>query len=208
VKYRLVIFDFDGTLADTFPWFVSVFDAVADKYGFRRIDKSEIEVYRGLDARQIVKRLGVPFWKLPFVAAHMRTLIARDIEQVALFPGIPELLERLHSEGVLLAVVSSNSEANVRHVLGARISSLIQRFECGSSMYGKASRFKRVLRLTRVPAQSALSVGDELRALAAARVVGIPFGAVTWGFTTPNALEAGSPDHLFGSVDDIAAAVL
>ena len=207
MKYRLVIFDFDGTLADTFPWFVGVFDAVADKYGFRRIDKSEIELYRGLDARQIVKRLGVPFWKLPFVAAHMRTLIAQDIEQVALFPGIPELLARLHSEGVLLAVVSSNSEANVRHVLGPRLSSMIQRFECGSSMHGKASRFKRVLRTTGVPAQSALSVGDELRDLAAARVVAIPFGAVTWGFTTPNALEAGSPDHLFGSVDEIAAAV-
>ena len=37
VRYKLVIFDFDGTLADSFPWFAGVLNGVADRYGFRRV---------------------------------------------------------------------------------------------------------------------------------------------------------------------------
>ena len=38
MTYRLAIFDFDGTLADSFPFFLSVFNTIADRHGFRRID--------------------------------------------------------------------------------------------------------------------------------------------------------------------------
>jgi phosphoglycolate phosphatase len=38
MTYRLAIFDFDGTLADSFPFFLSVFNTIADLHGFRRID--------------------------------------------------------------------------------------------------------------------------------------------------------------------------
>jgi NAD(P)-dependent dehydrogenase (short-subunit alcohol dehydrogenase family) len=72
MAYKMVIFDLDGTLADTFPWFLSVLNGVADRYRFRRIEKHEVERLRGFNARQMVKHLGVPAWKLPLIARHMR----------------------------------------------------------------------------------------------------------------------------------------
>ncbi len=53
MRYRLVIFDLDGTLADSFPWFVRNVNGVADKFGFRRIASQDIAALRGLGPREI-----------------------------------------------------------------------------------------------------------------------------------------------------------
>jgi phosphoglycolate phosphatase len=64
-----------------------------------------------------------------------------------------------------------------------------------------------VLRRAGVRVQEAIYVGDELRDGDAARAVGIAFGAVTWGYATPDALRALSPDRLFTSIEEIAPAI-
>src|SRR5919107_141768 len=118
--YRLAIFDFDGTLADSFPWFLGVIDSVADRYDFKRIEGHEIEALRHKSAREIIAHLAVPRWRLPLIARHMRTLAARDPDAARLFEGVGRALERLTQAGLAVAVVSSNSEANVRRALGPR----------------------------------------------------------------------------------------
>ena len=55
MKYKLVIFDFDGTLADTFPWILSILDAVADKYKVKKVERSELETFRTYDAGKLMK---------------------------------------------------------------------------------------------------------------------------------------------------------
>ena len=84
MKYRLAIFDFDGTLADSLPWFRSVFNSVATRYGFRALDDAEFEELRGMGNREIIRRVGVPLWKIPLIAAHMKRLMAEDIDGIAL----------------------------------------------------------------------------------------------------------------------------
>ena len=48
MKYRLAIFDLDGTLVDSFPWFMSVVNSVADRHGFRRLEPVQADAVRGL----------------------------------------------------------------------------------------------------------------------------------------------------------------
>ncbi len=142
MRFQLVIFDFDGTLADSFPWFLSVVNQVADRYRFRRIEDHEIEVLRGCGARQVVTHLGVPAWKMPLIARHMRRIMARDLGQIGLFPGVDQLLQGLAGRGVGLSVVSSNSLANVQQVLGADNAALIRHYGCGASIFGKRAKLK------------------------------------------------------------------
>jgi len=72
LKYQLAIFDVDGTLADSFPWFAKVLNGVAEEFGFRGVDADEVEALRGCDAREILRRLDVPRWKLPMIARRDR----------------------------------------------------------------------------------------------------------------------------------------
>ena len=57
-RYKLIIFDLDGTLSDSFPWFLSVASSIADKHGFRRID--DVQAMRGKTSREIIDALNVP----------------------------------------------------------------------------------------------------------------------------------------------------
>ena len=197
MAYKLVIFDLDGTLADTFPWFLGVLNGVADRYRFRRIEKHEVERLRGFSARQMVKHLGVPAWKLPLIARHMRSLSARDIDDLQLFDGIDTMLRSLSKAGLVLAVVSSNSEENVRRLLGPELAELIGHYACGASLFGKAAKLRKVLKLSRVSPAEVICIGDEIRDYEAARRVGLAFGAVAWGFTSPEAFQALRPEAMF-----------
>lgn len=201
--YRLVIFDFDGTLADSFPWFIGILNEVAETFRFRPVQEDELEELRGLDARTILQRLGVPLWKLPMIASHMRQAQRRDIGQIRPFGGVPAMLRRLDKAGLTLAAVTSNSEENMRRVLGDAAG----RFactDCGASLFGKAARLRAVLRRTGTPAAAALFIGDEIRDADAARETGVAFGGVSWGYTRADALAAARPVHLFTSVEAVA----
>ena len=201
--YKLAIFDFDGTLGDTMGWFLDTSDAMADRFGYRKIDRSQLETLRHMSARDLMKLQKLPALKMPMIAAHFHKLMAQDAGSIRMFDGAPEVLRGLHAAGVKLAVVSSNTEANIRVVLGPELSALVSQFACGATVFGKASKFKRVLKTLGVAPAEAISIGDEIRDLDAAREVGLATAVVCWGYTAPQALRAQNPDHVFEQMGDI-----
>jgi phosphoglycolate phosphatase len=203
MTYRLAIFDFDGTLADSFPFFLSVFDTVADRHGFRRIDTSRVDELRHHGVREVMAHVGMPMWKLPLASKTFIDLMREGAASIPPFAGIPEALRHLTARGVRMAVVSSNAEANVRAVLGPELAALFTRFECGMSIFGKASRIRAVLRHAKVGPREAIYVGDQATDLEAARAAGVPFGAVHWGYATIEALRAAGCDEEFATPADL-----
>ncbi|GJD31535.1 Phosphoglycolate phosphatase [Methylobacterium adhaesivum] len=204
--YRLVVFDFDGTLADSFPWFARVINDVADRYRFARIAPDETEVLRGLDAAGIVRHLGIAPWKLPFISRHMHALAARDIGEIQLFPGIAAMLSDLDAAGMPLAIVSSNTRANIEAVLGPE-ARRFRYFAYGASLFGKGRRLGALIREAGFDPAMVLYVGDEIRDHDAARAAGCSFAAVAWGYTRLEALRATGPALLLHSPGAVAAAV-
>jgi len=138
MPYSLVIFDLDGTLADSFPWFLRNVNDVADRFGFRRIADDDVESLRHAGSREIIRRQEVPMWKLPLIARHMRRMKAADLDGIPLFPGVETMLQGLRDGGLTLALVTSDHEANARRPLGAA-ANLFAHFDCGASLFGKAS---------------------------------------------------------------------
>lgn len=203
MRYPLVIFDFDGTLADSFPWFLEVFDHLAERFGFENPDRSHLDELRRLGPRELLKRLKVPLLKLPAIATYAQRLQNQQIEKIVLFDGIAEVIRNLKARGVTVVVVTSNDADNVRTVLGAELSALIDQYSCGSSLFGKAAKFKGVLKAFKARPEATLSIGDELRDIEAARKVGIAVGAVTWGYAHEDSLLSEKPDHVFEKPADI-----
>ncbi len=203
LKYKLVIFDSDGTLADTIPWMRSVFNELADEYGFKRVVDHEFEQHRDLHGSELLKALDLPLWKVPRVVGSMRSRMSKRIDQFTLFPGISNVLERLSDVGIQLAIVSSNSRPNVEQILGSRCAALISHYACGASMFGKAPHLRSVLRASKISPEHALYVGDEIRDAEAAQKAGIAFGAVAWGQQSEAALRTQNPAEFFTTPEQL-----
>ena len=180
---------------------------VADRFGFRRVAEEDVEALRHASTREILDRLDVPLWKLPFIARHVRRLKTQQAASISLFDGAGEMLASLAMNGVRLALVSSDTEANAREKLGAS-TKLFADFDCAASIFGKPAKFRRVLKRAGVSAAEAIAIGDETRDIEAARAAGIACGAVTWGYAAPNALKALQPDLVFERMEDIASMLI
>ncbi|OAX88836.1 HAD family hydrolase [Xanthomonas nasturtii] len=200
----LIIFDFDGTLADSFGFFLSTQQLLAERHGFRAAQAHEVDDARRLTTRELLKQSGLPAWRVPLVAADFIRLM-RAAPPVALFDGIATAVTELHAGGTRLAVVSSNSVENVQRALGAALSAKFAVIEGGSHLLGKQRALRRVLRATGCSAAQAVYVGDQVADWEAAQAVGLPFAAVAWGYAHPEVFAGLAGTQLIEHVDGLLA---
>jgi phosphoglycolate phosphatase len=191
---RLAIFDFDGTLADSFPWFCAELNTFARRHGFREIGAAEAEELRSKSTREILKTLNVPLWKVPAIARDMRAHKAKA--DIRLFGGVTDALKSLAARGVTLAMVSSDSEDGIRRTMGDETAGLFAHFNCGASLFGKAAKIRKTLKAANVLPRDAIYIGDETRDAEAARQAGTAFAAAFFGYASREALIACKPDTL------------
>jgi phosphoglycolate phosphatase-like HAD superfamily hydrolase len=204
---KLLVFDFDGTLADTLSACLAVSNRLAAEFDYRRVDPEELEGLRGLSWQELRQFLGVPLVKVPLILARGRRLILEDGCAVRPFPGLAEVLRDLRERGHRLGVVTSASSENVAAFLGVHGLDLFDFVSASSSLWGKAKRLNDVLRREGLAPRDVLYIGDETRDIEAAKKASIRSVAVTWGFNLRPALERFAPDFIAQEPRDLLRVV-
>ena len=200
---KLAIFDFDGTLADTFSVFAESVNVLAARHGFRQVAHDEVNRLRGLSASEILRELQLPVWRVPKVLSDFRDMMQQRISEIRPFNGICNALQTMADQDITLALATSNSFRNTEAVLGQALMHRFAAIECGSPLFNKARCLRRILQLTHTDKSHAIYIGDEIRDAHAARKIGIQFGAVAWGYTEFDALSALRPDATFHKPVDL-----
>jgi phosphoglycolate phosphatase len=189
----VILFDFDGTLADTFPRMERLLPRVARELRFRVPSPEEIRALREMRLPQILADLRIPWWKVPLVVWRARALLACGPVPVELFPGIAELLHDLDGAGVEWGIQTTNGLDLVRRTLRHNQAPEPGWIESGVSLSGKARRLRRFAQVRAIPPGDLLLVADETRDVQAALEAGVSVIAVGWGYNTPRALaDAGA----------------
>jgi phosphoglycolate phosphatase len=194
----VLILDFDGTVADSFPIFVDLLRELAPWWHFRAPTEDEIPALREMDVPQILKTLEVSWWKVPFLSMAFRKEMHKRVDQIGLISGIHEALWALHAEGWWIDLASSNSERQVRAFWEKHQLPPTGEGTFGIGLFGKKSALEHLLRRNgwdRSAVQIAY-LGDESRDIRAARSVGIEAWACTWGYAGTSILEKHQPDRL------------
>ena len=186
-----VIFDFDGTIADSFEFVVTFLAEGVKRPALSGKQKQELH---NLSMTAMARRLGYGWWRLPFMLVKGRRKMNGSIKQLQPFDGMPAVIRELHDTGHQLFIVSSNSARNIRaflhhHELEAYFSEVTG----GIGLFGKAGALRRLLKKHRLKANDAIYIGDELRDVEAAQSIQLPVIAVTWGFARPTDLTALRP---------------
>jgi len=206
VAYKLVVWDFDGTLADSLPAAVSIFNRLAPEMGFKPL--TDLAAARGTSTRQFLRQQGISLWRLPRLVRRYHALAAGESAALKLATGLPDALSAIAGSGVRLGVLSSNREDNIRRCLRANGAEGHFAFVVGyPRLFGKGKALKRIIRAERLTRADVLYVGDELRDIEAAKKAGVAVAAVTWGFHTAELLRTGAPDFVVSDPAELVTLV-
>ena len=203
-----IIFDFDGTVADSFTESLLAYNRVAPRLRLRRVLEAEIPEFRRLGAGQLMRALGIPMWKLPRLMIAVRADLLDHFHSVAPVPGIAQALHCLHEADCHLAIVTSNSEENVRNFLGRHEMEGFDTVVAGSSIFGKATRLRRLIKSAHADRATSVYIGDTVPDIRAAREAGTLAIGVAWGFSDSAPLAAEAPDALVESPSDLVGAII
>ena len=203
MKYRALIFDFDGTIADTLGETRNIFNELAPDYGIRQVEEHEIAALRHLSLKQILSELKIPKRRVPSIIARGTGMMRANIDRLKLIEGMHEALTEMREHVENFGILTSNSTANVDVFL--RNHGLRDHFGFVSStskLTGKARHLRAIRKTFSLKNEEMLYIGDELRDVKAAQKARIPHAAVSWGFNSRESLQKSKPTYLFDTPED------
>ncbi|MDR9403328.1 MAG: HAD-IA family hydrolase [Halothece sp. Uz-M2-17] len=206
---QVIIFDFDGTIADTKEAVIAISNRLAPEFGFSPLSEVEIARYENLTTREIIKQSQVSWWKIPFLIQRVKQELKREIPSIQPISGIEEALEQLKFHQFQLGIITSNSEENAIQFL--RQHGLLHYFNFVQSsfhLFGKHKVIQRLLRQKQISPSVATYVGDETRDIEAAQKSGVKMVAVSWGFNSATALEKCQPEILIHHPSELSKIVI
>lgn len=191
-----LIFDFDGTIADTLAAIVRITNRLAPDYGFPPTTPERLEYLRTLTPQQLLEQSDIPLFRIPFLIRRVRRELRQEIAQMSPIEGLPEVLRQLTQVHSLL-IVSSNAPRNIQQFLALHgLTDMFDAIYANVGLLGKARRLRRIISRHHLNTGNTLYVGDETRDVAAAQQIDLPVAAVCWGFSSVDALLVQAPTFL------------
>lgn len=188
-----IIFDFDGTLADSFDIFVEALQEATRMQ--TPMTDAEILKLRGLSTRGVIKELGIKKWQLPLFIYRGKKGIAHRANRVHLFDDINDQVRQLYDSGYSLYIVSSNNRATIEKVLNeAQIADCFVDIVANAGIFSKAKKLTHLMKKYDIAPERSVYAGDESRDIEAATSIGMKSVAVGWGYSTPESLVSMKPD--------------
>lgn len=204
-----IIFDFDGTLADTLDVIVTITNKLAEEFGYPATDAEDFAELQNMSSLEMIRKSGVSIFKIPKLLRRVREELQDNLSAIALFPGVRKALFDLRYEGYKLYIVTSNSQENVEFVL--KKEGILELFNgiCSEyTLFGKHRIINRLIEREKLDRKRVIYIGDETRDIDAARKAKVKSVAVTWGFNSVEALVKHRPDRILQLPEEISVVAL
>ncbi len=200
-----IIFDFDGTIADSAPIIRAIYTQIALKHHLTVMTDEDYEMLRRGSLSAARKWSGVRFWQFPLLVNSARRLMKLESEKVNLFPGVIAMIRELRKHDVALYVLSLNKTETIARVLtrhGLQDDFLILRRH-KRSFGSKAAVINGLVKKEHYDKKQVWMIGDEVRDVKAAKKAGVNSIAVAWGFQDVSVLKLHNPTELVSSVREL-----
>ncbi len=196
MQKSLLIFDFDGTIADTLLVALDILNELGEDFDFPPIDRKLFVELKQKTVPELVQLSGLSWFQLPGLLRKARGRFKAHLAEVYPVPGMPEVLTQLKEEGFRLGILTSNTKEGVQAFLEAHDLALFEFIQAPDSLFGKAKIIRKILSHEALKPSEVIMIGDELRDIEAAQKAGIDSIAVTWGFNTEGVLVQAQPSYV------------
>ena len=197
---RYILFDFDGTLADSQFIGLEVLKRLQDKYHSKA---PSLTMVRNFGMREVIKKIHFPLIKLPALVRDVRAELSKKMLEISLFRGWVPVLPIL-AKKYTLGIVSSNSVENVNVFLKHHnIQGLFDFVYSDNSVFGKQVVLKRLCKKQGIGLNELVYVGDENRDIQAGCKLGIPVIAVSWGYNSKRLLQKEKAEYILQSPKEL-----
>ena len=200
---RVLLFDFDGVVADSFEIFYTEFARAMVELGYERLSSREavLKLFESNLLAGLI-RAGFPFYRLRQFGRQFSPRIAESVQDVQPFDGMPELLTRL-AQRFPVYIVTSNTTDTVLSLLG-RYGVTGVRDVLGADK--EASKVRKIRQIhARYPEHQACYIGDTKGDMLEAHEAGAIPVAVAWGWHSEAVLQSAAPRHLVRNPEELAA---
>lgn len=204
---KTVIFDFDGTLADSLELLLSLYNTHADQFGYQTVEPDELPRLRKLGYKKAMKQKGIKFYRVPKMVVQLGREMRQRMDEVKPYSGIVELLNNLRAEGYTLGVLTSNQTALVADFFKAHKFPPFDFIVSEKTLFGKGKALKRIMRSHNLAKEAVLYVGDEPRDVQASRKAGVRVIGVSWGLGGREGFAAAQPDIVADTTTELSRAI-
>lgn len=201
---KVVLFDFDGTIADSYQAIADITNQLSSEFGYEPIDREKLLLFKNLSSREIVKHTEISILKIPFLVKRVQAELGKEIANLQPIQDIDKVLFELKRQGYTLGIITSNVKDNVDIFLRKHnFDSLFDFVYCTTSIFGKHRIINRVIKQHRLRRSEVIYVGDETRDIKSARKSRIGIISVSWGFNSAEILAEYQPDLLIAKPQEL-----
>ncbi|MBN2738483.1 MAG: HAD-IA family hydrolase [Spirochaetales bacterium] len=205
--FKLILFDFDGTLAAIGSKSKAIINRLSEKYHFGDMTFDDFWKMRDLNLKDVLKKLNIPMWKLPFLVADYKNWMQEYIQDEELTHlSWKRIIGELKAQVGRLGILTSNSTENAGIFLKLHDIADFD-FIYSASMFGKHRSLIKIINREKILPREVLYIGDEIRDVEACRRAGVPVMSVTWGINSKEALLETAPDYCVDSPEEIFSAL-
>lgn len=203
MAYRCVIFDFDGTLADTESHVFNIYNDLADKYHYRKVSKEELHSLKSLSFKDLINMIDIPYLKIPKRVREGQKLMKKNMSAIEPFqPNLKEVLLQIRSKVEVMGIITSNIGKNVKKFIDNEDINFFD-FIISTAILGKEKKIEYISKKYKINPCEILYIGDETRDVDACKTAQVSCAAVTWGYNYPEALLKHNPDYIINDLEEI-----
>ncbi|WP_177184738.1 HAD-IA family hydrolase [Sporolactobacillus nakayamae] len=204
---KAILFDFDGTLADSKETFLSAYNELAQRHDYKKVTVEALDTLKSCSMRERCAMLGIPFHKIPFLVGEFSKRYQNSLTNIPLMVGVREMLGELSAAGYALAILSSNEEKNIRVFLKNHGLDCFSTVMCSKKLFAKDRLIRKYLKQNCLTPSQVVYIGDEERDILASRKSGIRVIWAAWGFDGIENVRKAGPDFIANHPEEVAPLV-
>ncbi len=198
-----IIFDFDGTIANTIPLALEIYNELAPKMHSLPVSEDEFPRLRKLSYKKIIKEKKLNWLRLPWLLRIVPKKMLENVHSIKAYPGVKEVIGRLLAEGYQVGVLSSNNAVLLNKFFMINEFAEFSFVDTERSIFGKDKALKKLFKKFHLNHKDVVYVGDEPRDVVACRKAEVRVIGVTWGLGGHDGFASAKPDVFVDTAEEL-----